>query len=851
MAALGSQKILQSELPVSRYIPYSHHVTPTIISTKNGDYLSIWRLGGRSHQSAAAEDVCNWTRELNNLMRGIGNAHISFWSHVVRRRVYEYPDNTFDNSFCRQLDERYRESFTNYNLMVNDLYLTVLYRPVMDKFLSFLSRRERVSFEQRRLLQEKHIKALEDVNRTIAASFRRYDAALLGTYDHKGNSYSSALEFLARLLNAEQHPMPVANARMSDYMVLNRPLFSTWGEVGEIRTAKGAKRFGMLDITDYSDATEPGQLNGLLEVPFEFVLTQSFSTLSRHAAKGFLQRHKQLLMDAKDVAYQQIQEIDEALNQLVSGQFVMGEHHGTLTVFGENAPQVRDHLALASATLLDVGIISKVVDLALECGFWAQLPGNWAYRPRPAPITSLNFLSFSPFHNFMSGKPNGNPWGAAVTILKTVSGTPLYFNFHASKIGEDTTGQRLLGNTVMIGKSGTGKTVTLGFLLAQAQKYQPTVVAFDKDRGMEIVIRAMGGRYLPLKTGLPSGFNPLQLPPTPNNMQFLKQFIKKLASAGGAPITHSDEEEINRALHTMMFHIDRPLRRLSMLLQSLPNPLYEGRGGHPTVHARLLKWCEGGEYGWLFDNPEDALDLTSHRLYGFDITEFLENPETRGPTMMYLVFRTEGMIDGRRFIYVFDEFWKALSDPYFEDLAKNKQKTIRKQNGIFVFATQEPSDALESPIAKTLVQQCATYVFLPNPSADYQDYIQGFKLTDTEFELIRSLGEDSRKFLIKQGGNSAIAQLNLHGFDDELLVLSGTPDNAELVEEIIAEVGEEPAVWLPIFYNRARLKTSVVPRPTVGPVTNVVPRPTVSSHSTIGSAPNVISMSNVGPMEKR
>lgn len=838
IGALKSQQILQSETPASRYIPYSHHVTPTIISTKNGDYLSVWRLGGRSHQSVAPEDIFNWTRELNNLMRGIGDAHMAFWSHVVRRRVYEYPDSTFDNPFCRQLDEKYRASFTNYNLMVNDLYLTVLYRPVTDKVLSFLSRSERVSFEQRKLRQETHLKALEDINRTIAASFRRYDAALLGIYEHKGRSYSSALEFLARLLNAEHHPMPVAQNRMCDYMALNRPLFSTWGELGEIRTTTGVKRFGMLDMADYSDATEPGQLNGLLEVPFEFVLTQSFSTLSRHAAKGFLQRHKQLLLDAKDVAYQQIHEIDEALNQLISGQFVMGEHHGTLTVFGEEAAQVRDHLALASATFLDVGIVSKTVDLALECGFWAQLPGNWTYRPRPSPITSLNFLSFSPFHNFMNGKPNGNPWGAAVTILKTVSGTPLYFNFHASKIGEDSTDQRLLGNTVMIGKSGTGKTVTLGFLLAQAQKYQPTIVAFDKDRGMEIVIRAMGGRYLPLKTGLPSGFNPLQLPPTPNNMQFLKQFIKKLASASGERITHSDEEEITRALNTLMYHIDHPLRRLSMLVQSLPNPLYEGREGHPTVHARLLKWCEGGEYGWLFDNPEDALDLTTHCLYGFDITEFLEHPETRGPTMMYLVFRTEGMIDGRKFIYVFDEFWKALSDPYFEDLAKNKQKTIRKQNGIFVFATQEPSDALESPIAKTLVQQCATYVFLPNPSADYDDYIQGFKLTDAEFDLIKNLGEDSRRFLIKQGGNSAIAQLNLHGFDDELLVLSGTPDNAELVEEIIAEVGDDPEVWLPIFYSRVS-------------ALNRVRIPNVASSQSVSSKPGVSSGSNVIAMEKR
>lgn len=166
------------------------------------------------------------------------------------------------------------------------------------------------------------------------------------------------------------------------------------------------------------------------------------------------------------------------------------------------------------------------------------------------------------------------------------------------------------------------------------------------------------------------------------------------------------------------------------------------------------------------------------------------------------------MIDGRRFAYMFDEFQKPLEDEYFQDLAQNKQRVIRKQNGIFVFATQEPGAVLDSPIAKTLVQQCATFVFLPNPSADRKEYIEGFKLSPAEFELVKGLGERSRRFLVKQGDNSAVAELNLDGFDDELLILSGTPDNAEIAEEVIAEVGEDPAVWIPIYLTRVRSKRS-------------------------------------------
>lgn len=823
MGAIESLKLLGSETPVGQFIPYSHHVTDTIISTKNAEYLSVWKIEGRSHQSASEADVFQWIRELNNVLRGLSSANLSLWSHIVRRRVYEYPDAEFDNVFCRNLDEKYRESFTGYNLMVNDLYLTVVYRPVGDKVLSFFAKRERETTEQKMHRQASCIKALEDINRSLGQSLKRYSAELLSTYDKNGHAFSAPLEFLARLVNGEHIPMPVCRDRFSDYMTVNRPMFSKWGEVGELRSPTRLRRFGMLEIREYDDSTEPGQLNVLLESDYEFVLTHSFSVLSKPAAKDFLQRHKKNLIDARDVATSQINEIDDALNQLVSGHFVMGEHHCTLTVFGDTVQEVRDNIAHASAAMHDVAVLPKPVDLALEAAYWAQLPANWQWRPRPAPITSLNFLSFSPFHNFMSGKPTGNPWGPAVTILKTVSGTPLYFNFHASKEEEDSTDKRLLGNTMLIGQSSSGKTVLLSFLLAQTQKFKPTIVAFDKDRGMEISIRAMGGRYLPLTTGEPSGFNPFQLPPTQANLIFLKQFVKKLASAGGE-VTHRDEEEIDQAITALMSDsIDKSLRRLSLLLQFLPNPRSEDMNARPTVHARLLKWCEGGDYGWLFDNPNDALDLSTHQIYGFDITEFLDNPEARTPVMMYLLYRTEGMIDGRRFMYVFDEFWKPLQDEYFEDLAKNKQKTIRKQNGIFVFATQEPSDALESNIAKTLIQQCATYIFLANPKADYADYTQGFKLTDSEFELVRGLGEFSRRFLIKQGDQSALAEMNLgkfstiingerveKDFDEELLVLSGTPDNAELVESIVAEVGDDPAVWLPIFYERVKAERSDV-----------------------------------------
>ncbi|SAL84924.1 type IV secretion/conjugal transfer ATPase [Caballeronia choica] len=535
--------VMEREVGMREFVPYSHHVTPHIVATDTADYLTTWKLTGRSHECADIRDVFQWTRDLNNVLRGIGTADISIWTHIHRRRVVEYPDSRFENVFCRKLDDKYRASFSDFNLMVNDLYFTVVYRQASDDILAFFAKREMLSQKEKADRQREAIKTLEDINRTLDGTLRkRYGGELLGVYDRDGHAFSSTLEWLGFLVNGEHQPQPVARGRVSDYLPINRPLFSKWGEVGEQRHTNRTVSFGMLEVKDFDASTEPGQLNALLESDYEFVLTQSFSCLSLHAARGFLQRHKQSLLDADDVGTTQIAEIDDALDGLVSREFVMGEHHATLLVYGDSAVQVRGYLSKAKGVMLDCGVVPGQVDLALEAAFWAQLPANWKWRPRPMPVTSLNFLCLSPLHNFLSGKPTGNPWGPAVTILKTLSRTPLYLNFHVSGLDEDANDKRLLGHTFIGGQSSAGKTTLLGFLQAQAQKFDPTVVVFDLDRGMEIAIEAMKGKYLALRNGRPSGFSPLQLEPTPANMMFLKALVMQLVLSAGDPVTHKDEQ---------------------------------------------------------------------------------------------------------------------------------------------------------------------------------------------------------------------------------------------------------------------------------------------------------------------
>jgi type IV secretion system protein VirB4 len=467
--------------------------------------------------------------------------------------------------------------------------------------------------------------------------------------------------------------------------------------------------------------------------------------------------------------------------------------------------RLNESVALARAWLGETGMVVAREDLALEAAFWAQLPGNFGFRPRKAPITSRNFAGLAPLHNFPVGRASGNHWGEALALFATSAHSPYYFSLHASDPREADGGSRRdTGHTFICGPTGSGKTVFLGFCVAMLAKLGATQVIFDKDRGLEILVRAMGGRYRSLRFGAPTGFNPLALPEGPQHREFLKGWLTVLASRAGRGLSVREEADLEQALAGTLA-LPRESRRLSRLVEFLDSTDAEG------LHARLARWCasEAGEYAWAFDGPADpdSQGLGSARVTGFDVTEFLEVEAIRTPVTLYLFHLVRQALDGRRLVVWMDEFAKLLGDPAFAGFARDGLKTWRKLNAVAAFATQSPSDVLASPIARTLVEQTPTKVLFPNVEAQRTEYVDGFGLSEREFELVgRELTPGSRRFLVKQGFQGIVCELDLKGFAFELDVISGRAENVARVEQLIAELGEEPAAWLEAF-RKARGST--------------------------------------------
>ncbi|PPT73858.1 hypothetical protein XaplCFBP3122_18935 [Xanthomonas arboricola pv. populi] len=791
--------------PISEFISISTHVAPSVVKTTGGDYLLIWHLAGLpfvGRDEFELEQRHNTFNRLLQTLRAPDFANIAFWVHDVRRRRRIGTGGRFKQGFNQNLSDEYYTALSSQKIMQNELYFSMIYRPVVTgrRLVEKSADPERLRVEE-----EQAVSKIVELATNVEAVLKDYSPYRLGMYEAKnGLVFSETLEFLGYLLNRIDEPVPVLQAPVPAYLPVSKHMFANKTGDFVIRTPDGINHFGaILNIKEYADGTYPGILNGLKYLDFEYVMTHSFSPVGRHDALKVLERTKGMMISSGDKSSSQIRDLDLAMDDVASGNFVLGEYHFTLAVYADSQEKLARQIATTRAELSNAGFVSAKEDLAIASSFYAQLPGNWRFRTRIANLSSLNFLGLSPLHNFAQGKQHNNPWGDCVTTLQTTNGQPYYFNFHATHPAENSLGEKAIGNTMVIGKSGTGKTALINFLLSQVQKFDPipTIFFFDKDRGAEIFVRACGGNYLALENGSPTGFNPFQCERNEANTQFLAELIKVL---GGKPeYSAREEEDIYRAVEGML---DTPmhLRSMSNFRKSLPNM------GDDGLYARLRRWTAGNSLGWVFDNPVDTIDLTRASIIGFDYTDVIDNAEVRVPVINYLLHRLEALIDGRPLIYVMDEFWKILDGKGgLKEFAKNKQKTIRKQNGLGIFATQSPEDALASDIAAALIEQTATMVLLPNPNASRDDYIEGLKLTDAEYQVVVSLDERSRCFLVKQGHASAVCQLNLRGMDDALSVISSSTDNIEIMHQILSRNADKlgvsvdqltPEQWLEDFY---------------------------------------------------
>ncbi len=791
------KKLMAHDPRAGDRLPYAGHVNDHTIQTRGSDFIQMIAIEGFPFETADTDVINHIASARDVIMRGIASSQIMLYAHITRRRVSADLEQRQPEGLARDIDAAWSAQLASRRLYVNDIVLTLLRRPARGK-VGFLERMAR-KFGRVRNASEveaaemRAVRELDAARTNLLSALNRYGPRLLGRYSATDGDACEMLEHLSALYNGDHQPVRVPDGDLGHYIPYKRVSFGS--DTLELRgAAPELSRLGaILSIKDYPASTSPGMLDNLLRLPYELTVSESYAFVDRQIADERMSLSLRRLRAASDETVTLRAGLMAARDELAGGAAAYGEHHMTVHVRAESLAALDLAVADVQSSLADIGAISVREDLNLEPAFWSQFPGNADFIARKALLSTGNLAGLVSLHNFPLGNVKGSPWGEPLTVLETTSSTPYFFNLH----------QGDLGNFTLIGPSGSGKTVVLNFLIAQAQKFMPRTFFFDKDRGAEIFIRAIGGHYDVLRPGTPTGFNPLTLPDTPENRAFLRQWLALLAAPPGEELSAMDASTIAEAVDAN-FDQAPHFRRLRFLVELLAGVSRPTRG---DLASRLSPWVGEGEHAWLFDNAADKLDLNAATI-GFDMTALLENPVLRTPAMFYLFHRADERLNGSPALIIIDEGWKALDDEVFIRRLKDWMKTVRKRNGIVGFATQNASDALESRIASTIIEQAATQLFMPNAKAQASDYCDGFGLTEHELDLVRSLPEHLRCVLIKQGNASIVARLDMSAMPDAITILSGRESSVRKLDQLRAKHGDDPAIWLPHLLGRppAKLK---------------------------------------------
>ena len=738
-------------------IPVEDHISDNVALMKGNSVMAMFEVTGVFPDTADDVDIAALFDRLHNPLKNVAADDVELTIYQCRGAADPsiYEGGVHRTQFARDLDAAYRDSLFRGSLYSNRLFLAIqIHAPnvaaqSVSRFLADAVTDPRAGINERK-------DRLNEICDLLQVQLREFGLRRLGYVQRGRVIFDEIAEAIVFAMTGTWRQIGATTGRMGHAMFSEAVRFRR--KHIEIHGAGDPAYAVMLAFKEYPATTWPGMFHGLAVAPYRCTLMQSFRFLSNAAGMTAVTRKQNKMLAAGDKALSQSEALSDAADELMSRKWVLGDHSLVLIAFADSPRAIAEVGNAAWRDLAACGLVATRMTKALQAAYLSMLPGGAFWRPRPGFVKSSNFVAFAPLYNWPAGPDRGYWPGPPIAIFRTLAGTAYRFFWQVGDVG----------NTLLTGASGGGKTLTAGFLVTMTAG-RARVVALDHKRGWDLLIHRMGGDYAVLGAGEPH-FAPLKaLDASPRNMEFLVDLIRGCI---GGVMTEEEGRRLALGLTIVMSlpPSDRCLGELRAFFDDEP----EGAG------ARLEKWCHGNELGWVIDAPVDTVRFG--QLNGLDTTVLLENQRARGPAMSYLFHRISLLLDGTPLLVPMDEGWRALLDETFRANIEKQLRTIRSRGGAVVFITQSPRDIIDSGIANILVEQCPTQFHFANPRGTREDYVDGLKLTRGQFEALRGLPGGEGSFLLVQGGKSVVAQLPMRGLDSFIGVLSAREEDLQRMD---------------------------------------------------------------------
>ena len=717
---------------LSDFLPWAALVGEGVVLNKDGSLQRSARFRGPDLDSATPAELVATTARLNGALRRLGSGW-SIFVEAQRVPANIYPDDSFPDPVSALVERERREQFKEEGAHFDSRYfLTLLWMPPAED----AARAEGWLYEGR---TRTGVNPWEQIKGFVDRSDRLIQL-LEGFLPEIGwLDDSETLTYLHSTVSTKRQHVRVPETPMHlDALLADEPL------VGGLEPRLGSAYLRTLTIVGFPSATFPGLLDELNRLAFPYRWSTRAMMLDKtDAAKLLGKIRRQWFAKRKSVAAilkevmtneasalldndaaNKAADADLALQELGSDFVGQAYVTATVTVWDRDPNVVAEKLRLVEKVIQgrDFTVIAESMN-AVEAWF-GSLPGHVYANVRQPPVSTLNLAHMVPLSAVWAGPERDEHFGAPPLLYgKTEGSTPFRFSLHVGDVG----------HTLIVGPTGSGKSVLLALMAMQFRRYgNAQVFAFDFGGSIRAAALGMGGDWQDLggmladEAGDGVQLQPLARIDDPAERAWAAEWLAALLASENVTVDPQAKEHIWSALSSLATApiTERTLTGLAVLLQSQP------------LKQALAPWCVGGAWGRLLDAEMERLGEADVQVFE---TEGLMGNGAAPAVLSYLFHRIAGRLDGSPTLIIIDEGWLALGSPAFAKQLSEWLVTLRKKDASVIFATQSLAQIEGSTVAPAIVESCPTRIFLPNERA-FEPQIaavyQRFGLNDRQIEIL-------------------------------------------------------------------------------------------------------------------
>lgn len=735
------------------HLPYVIELDDETVRTRDNGLMISLEMTGIDGITSGQAKIAALRANLAHLIDSL-DERFTFYLHRMMRPAAIGLKPLHGHGFAADIDRAWGRELKRRNLQESFLVLTVVRRVVAPLKVPLFGKAAARAFGEdttRRLEELREVVSIVETG--LGVKCRRLkieDGSLIGFY--------------AALVTGEMRPEARGGLRLIAEDVAAAAVSF---EKDRFLIGEGAAvpRFGaILYVKTWSTTTWPGMLDAL-GASLNTIISHSYTPIERGMIAERVKRRVAQMRAAEDIAATVEAQLFEAADKAESGELGFGQHQMTITVFADTPAALDGEVARIRGIAHQNGLRLVRETMALEAAFFAMHPGNMDYRARDMTVSSLNFADLAALHAADTGtEPAQLPWETPITGFQTLQGSLHRFSFHEPG---DPKAEPTNGHTLVLGKSGGGKTTTVAFLAAQAQRAGGRTIIFDKEAGLKMAVEALGGRYAELRAGRPTGLNPLATEEGERGEAWLLDWLSSLLETRSGPMSPLQALAIKSAI-SQNGKARGDLRNFRAFQE-----LFGDVGDGLDLAQRMAEWGPEGRFGWVFGEArEPVVDFSTHDVTAVDLTEVLDLGTERTAILGYLFRRIEMIIEEKRpTLIVIDEAWKVLDDDYFSKKLAEWLVTARKKNVVVVMMTQFPSQ-IRSSKARSILEALPNQLLFPNGEAEAADY-DGFRLSDGELDFVLTPIPGQRLVLSRSPRGSTVLNVDLRALGPLLTVLGG------------------------------------------------------------------------------